>query len=194
MFFICGGVMKKAFYWTICSIFLALLIWFFKNTDELPTCDNIETKGLVAEILNDNDYGFIDIRNIEETGFNKQSQVRLCKATLSTSIYGAFDAQYKITLNEDKSMFYVEFIDQFANVFDQVYSQIDDNIKQTMRESFNDAVTEFNYLKEQDSSKYSLCMASVRVISAAKYAEHEDYSKWLKTRNELCDGILNPEN
>ena len=78
---------------------------------DLPKCGDSDTRELIAQIVKDNDYKFIDLKNVNETGFNKESEIRLCSAELLTTA-GSEMSEYHIRWdNKKKSIFVVEFVD-----------------------------------------------------------------------------------
>ena len=63
----------------------------FTNGKEIPTCDANETNSLVEKIINDlpaaKSVGakFVSLKDINEKGYNKKSEIRACEAVLITT-------------------------------------------------------------------------------------------------------------
>lgn len=110
------------------SISIVLLSTFILTgclDPSLPKCDSKETKEVFFKLVNDelkkqrSREQLISMKNVEEIAFNKQSEIRVCKAD---GIYSDEDTAwftYKIYWGKEKSilknksekMFYVEITD-----------------------------------------------------------------------------------
>ncbi len=58
------------------------------SNDNVPKCDSTEAKEIVEEIATNKSYqigNFVSLKNINESGFNADSQERTCSADLVTS-------------------------------------------------------------------------------------------------------------
>ncbi|WP_114892114.1 hypothetical protein [Haemophilus haemolyticus] len=82
---------------------------------ELPKCDDTEVKKTLDSMITtnlrtlDRSLKFIDVKNIEETGFNKNKEIRLCTADILISNGEEESIIYNIHWqNKKNSMFYVE--------------------------------------------------------------------------------------
>ncbi|WP_181297007.1 hypothetical protein [Pseudomonas sp. Q2-TVG4-2] len=80
----------------------------------LPSCTSSDAEQLVATIIGDMPsvklagIKFVSLKEVEEQGFNEQSQLRSCSATLVTTA-GEDDLQFYIKWNnQEESEFYVE--------------------------------------------------------------------------------------
>jgi hypothetical protein len=80
----------------------------------LPGCESAEAKSLVGQIVNDaprvkaSGFKFVSVKNISEQGFNQETQIRSCAATLVTTA-GEDKLQYSIKWgNKEKGEFHVE--------------------------------------------------------------------------------------
>jgi hypothetical protein len=80
----------------------------------LPPCEAKETASLLEQIVNDlplvkaTNTRFVSLKQIEELGYNNESELRSCKATLITTA-GQDDLQYSIKWQDKrKGLFYVE--------------------------------------------------------------------------------------
>ena len=102
--------MKNTF---LFSIFLASLMsqsHAFLSSD-VPTCQSKDARKLMIEILQDNDEQFLDIKNIQELGFNKAMKIRMCSGLLSIVGSGSEDIEYQISLDKDNTdYFYLEIL------------------------------------------------------------------------------------
>ena len=79
----------------------------------LPSCESSDSTNLVEKIINDLPLAkatgakFVSLKEIEELGFNKKSEIRSCSAILVTT-RGEDDLQYSIIWsNKDKGEYYI---------------------------------------------------------------------------------------
>ena len=79
----------------------------------LPSCKSSDSTNLVEKIINDLPLAkatgakFVSLKEIEELGFNKKSEIRSCSAILVTT-RGEDDLQYSIIWsNKDKGEYYI---------------------------------------------------------------------------------------
>ena len=79
--------------------------------DSLPSCKSADATDLVEQIVNRSSYrmgNFIELNDIEEVGFNKNSEIRLCVAELTTT-HGVEDVNYSVRWqNKETKQFSVE--------------------------------------------------------------------------------------
>ena len=77
----------------------------------LPSCKSSDATDLVEQIVKRSSHrvgDFIELNEIEEVGFNKTSEIRLCVAELTTT-HGVEDVNYSIRWqNKETQQFYVE--------------------------------------------------------------------------------------
>ena len=80
-------------------------------SNSLPSCKSSDATDLVEQIVKRSSYrvgDFIELNEIEEMGFNKTSEIRLCFAELTTT-HGVEDINYSIRWqNKETQQFYVE--------------------------------------------------------------------------------------
>ncbi|MBU2968762.1 hypothetical protein KO527_05290 [Pseudoalteromonas sp. C2R02] len=92
------------------------LVYYFASfffAGGLPSCDSDESTSIVAQIVNDLPVvkrageKFIELKSISENGFNEESQLRSCEATLITTA-GKDTVQYSVAWqDQDKGEYYV---------------------------------------------------------------------------------------
>ena len=77
----------------------------------LPSCSSSETVGLVEEIVNSRSFilgKFVELKDIKETAFNQNSEIRMCRAELVTT-HGSENVDYSISWQDkEENKFYVE--------------------------------------------------------------------------------------
>ena len=80
-------------------------------SNSLPSCKSSDATDLVEQIVKRSSYrvgDFIELNEIEEVGFNKSSEIRLCVAELTTT-HGVEDINYSIRWQDKETQqFYVE--------------------------------------------------------------------------------------
>ena len=80
-------------------------------SDSLPSCKSSDATKKKKKIVNRSSYrvgNFIELNDIEEVGFNKNSEIRLCVAELTTT-HGVEDVNYSVRWqNKETKQFYVE--------------------------------------------------------------------------------------
>ena len=93
------------------AMVLAAVFTLTACSDSLPSCKSSDTTDLVEKIVNRSSYrmgNFIELNDIEEVGFNKSSEIRLCVAELTTT-HGVEDVNYSVRWqNKETKQFYVE--------------------------------------------------------------------------------------
>ena len=93
------------------AMVLAAVFTLTACSDSLPSCKSSDTTDLVEKIVNRSSYrmgNFIELNDIEEVGFNKSSEIRLCVAELTTT-HGVVDVNYSVRWqNKETKQFYVE--------------------------------------------------------------------------------------
>lgn len=93
------------------AIVLAAVFTLTACSDSLPSCKSADATDLVEKIVNRSSYrmgNFIELNDIEEVGFNKNSEIRLCVAELTTT-HGVVDVNYSVRWqNKETKQFYVE--------------------------------------------------------------------------------------
>ena len=93
------------------AMVLAAVFTLTACSDSLPSCKSADATDLVEKIVNRSSYrvgNFIELNEIEEVGFNKTSEIRLCVAELITT-HGVEDINYSIRWqNKETQEFYVE--------------------------------------------------------------------------------------
>ena len=93
------------------AMVLAAVFRLTACSDSLPSCKSSDTTDLVEKIVNRSSYrvgNFIELNDIEEVGFNKSSEIRLCVAELTTT-HGVEDVNYSVRWqNKETKQFYVE--------------------------------------------------------------------------------------
>ncbi len=94
------------------AIFGLIAVSIFSSSN-LPSCDSSDSTDLVEKIINDLPLAkatgakFVSLKEIEELGFNKKSEIRSCNAILVTTS-GEDDLQYSIVWsNKDKGEYYI---------------------------------------------------------------------------------------
>ena len=101
--------MLKAMF--IKSISISAIMLLAACSNSLPSCKSTEATNLVEQIVKRSSYrvgNFIELNEIEEVGFNKTSEIRLCVAELITT-HGVEDINYSIRWqNKETQEFYVE--------------------------------------------------------------------------------------
>ena len=104
-----GAPVLKAMFTQTMSISAIMLLAACSNS--LPLWKSTEATGLVEQIIKRSSYrvgNFIELNEIEEVGFNKTSEIRLCVAELTTT-HGVEDVNYSIRWqNKETQQFYVE--------------------------------------------------------------------------------------
>lgn len=85
-----------------------------ETLSQLPSCDRADSISLVAQIVGDMPLvqaagtSFVSLKNIVEQGYNEQTELRSCSATLVTTA-GEDTIQYSIRWqNKDAAEFYIE--------------------------------------------------------------------------------------
>lgn len=80
-------------------------------THSLPSCGSSEAEKLVEQIINERSYvagSFVELKEIEEIAFNKDSEIRVCSGRLITSKLDE-EISYSIKWkNKQENMFYLE--------------------------------------------------------------------------------------
>ena len=93
------------------AMVLAAVFTLTACSDSLPSCKSSDTTDLVEKIVNRSSYrvgNFIELNDIEEVGFNKNSEIRLRVAELTTT-HGVEDVNYSVRWqNKETKQFYVE--------------------------------------------------------------------------------------
>ena len=93
------------------AMVLASVFTLTACSDSLPSCKSSDATDLVEKIVNRSSYrmgNFIELNDIEEVGFNKSSEIRLCVAELTTT-HGVVDVNYSVRWqNKETKQFYVE--------------------------------------------------------------------------------------
>lgn len=80
-------------------------------TSALPSCGSTEAENLIQKIINQRSYlvgSFVELKDVEETAFNQDAEIRVCSANLITS---KVDEQINYSIkwqNKEKNMFYLE--------------------------------------------------------------------------------------
>ena len=101
--------MLKAIFIKTMSISAIMLLSACSNS--LPSCKSSDATDLVQQIVKRSSYrvgDFIELNEIEEMGFNKTSEIRLCFAELTTT-YGVEEINYSVRWqNKENQEFYVE--------------------------------------------------------------------------------------
>ena len=142
-----------------------------KFSKQLPTCDHEATIKLTGQIINDLPLAkavgatFVSLKNIKEQGFNKNSEIRACEATLVTT-KGEDQLQYSVKW-QDKSTgnIWVEAeiqtasssdeTNQVANVFEKQYFIAKRNGASTVDICVQASLVSAGYLQAQDENNYS---------------------------------------
>lgn len=105
--------MKKIILILVSSVFLSGCF------SELPLCDDSEVHKTLDSIITDNlkeldpSIKFVSANNIKESGFNKDKEIRVCKADIVISNGEETQLIYNIHWqNKKKGMFWVEIPEQ----------------------------------------------------------------------------------
>ncbi len=142
-----------------------------KFSKQLPTCDHDTTIKLTSQIINDLPLAkaagatFVSLKNIKEQGFNKNSEIRACEATLVTT-KGEDQLQYSIKW-QDKSSGNIwieaeiqtasssDVSNQVANEFEKQYLMAKRNGASAVDICVQAGLVSAGYLQSQDESNYS---------------------------------------
>jgi hypothetical protein len=152
-----------------------------KFSKQLPTCDQDVTIKLTGQIINDLPLAkaagatFVSLKNIKEQGFNKDSEIRACEATLVTT-KGEDQLQYSVKW-QDKSAgnFWIEAEIQTASSSDVTNQVASDFEKQ------------YFMAKRNGASAVDLCVQAGLVSLGYLQTQDEDnYSKWKLIEKEDC--------
>ena len=98
-----GVSVLKAIFIKTMSISAIMLLAACSNS--LPSCKSSDATDLVEQIVKRSSYrvgDFIELNEIEEVGFNKTSEIRLCVAELTTT-HGVEDINYSIRWQNKKT-------------------------------------------------------------------------------------------
>ena len=93
---------------------LALLPLFLTAcTQQLPKCNSKDAKNLISQLVNQRQAiigQFVEIKDVEEIAFNKESEIRVCVAQLTTTRLTE-EIDYSIKWqNKEQNKFYLEII------------------------------------------------------------------------------------
>ncbi len=96
------------------GVFFGIIALSAFSSSDLPSCSSSDSHSLVEQIINDLPVAkaagakFVELKDVEELGFNEKSEIRSCSATLITTS-GEDALQYSIVWsNKDKGEFYIE--------------------------------------------------------------------------------------
>ena len=93
------------------SLSISTILLLAACSNSLPSCKSSDATDLVEQIVKRSSYrvgDFIELNEIEEVGFNKSSEIRLCVAELTTT-HGVEDINYSIRWQDKETQqFYVE--------------------------------------------------------------------------------------
>ncbi len=87
------------------SLSISTILLLAACSNSLPSCKSSDATDLVEQIVKRSSYrvgDFIELNEIEEVGFNKTSEIRLCVAELTTT-HGVEDINYSIRWQNKKT-------------------------------------------------------------------------------------------
>jgi|688.fasta_scaffold170430_2 hypothetical protein len=155
-----------------------------KFSKQLPTCDHDATIKLTGQIINDLPIAkaagatFVSLKNIKEQGFNKNSEIRACEATLVTT-KGEDNLQYSIKW-QDKSS---------GNIWieAEIETASSSDISVITNQVANDFEKQYFLAKRNGASAVDICVQAGLVSAGYLQAQDENnYSKWKLIEKQEC--------
>lgn len=150
--------------------------------EKMPACDAKSTISLIEKIVNDlpiakkSGAKFVSLKEVTELGFNKNSEIRSCNATLIS------------TKGEDTIQYSVQWQDKSKNtVWVEAQIEVQPTLESINNEAANQMLNQYFMAKRNGAAPVDLCVQAGLVTAGYLQAsDEENYKKWKNTEQEEC--------